>query len=146
MNGGFTPPQMPQGMGNFGNLPNQANAPRGFESEGSVGRSVARSGQIKQATQAVINTRSDFKNYLLSNGLDLYTSAVEFQNSGDFIASSYVIYLNHGGYQEPLSAFLQRYPQLQQPVMQIRDRLRQVQPYMNVQTGSRRDMPPIPGF
>jgi hypothetical protein len=147
MDGGFTPPQIPQGpVGAPNQAPNQINAPSGFERESQLSRSVARSGKIKQAANAVIKTRADFKAYLQSNGLDLFTSAVEFQQLGDFITSSYVIYRNHGDYQEPLSAFLARYPQLQQAVVEIRDRLRPVQQYMDVKSKSLRDAPPIPGF
>jgi hypothetical protein len=66
--------------------------------------------------------------------MDLYTSAVEFQHSGDFIMSSYIVYTNYNNYQEPLATFLQRYPQFQQAVIAIRDRLRPAQQNMQVLT------------
>ena len=129
-------PQIPSGN-NSGNLPQQSNyAPHqeSRESQGEFGRSVARSAKIKQATTGIIRTRSQFKQYLLQNGMDLYTSAVEFQQTGDFILSSYAVYLQHNNYKEPLGEFLQRYPNLQVPVMNIRDQLRPMQQSMQVLT------------
>ncbi len=137
MNGGFLPPtpQMPtQGGGNFNAAPNQANLPSAAEQQGQWAKSVARSASIRQAAGAVIKTRAQFKAYLKQNGMDLVTSAVEFQASGDFIASSYIEYMNHGGFKEPLTLFLSRYPQLQQSAVEIRDRLRPVQGHMQVVT------------
>lgn len=145
MNENFFPPNLESqpmaqsGNGNNYNLEgNQGPAqqinyqPPSQEFQRQWSRSVARSVKIKAAATKVINTRAQFKKYLNQNGMDLYTSAVEFQQTKDFIFSSYVIYLNYNGFQEPLSSFLQRYPQLQQPVMQIRDRLRNVADDMEV--------------
>jgi|GEM_PF-2047019 len=139
MNEAFLPP-MPQnlppvgGDSNFNSAPNVINVAPAAESQSQWTRSVARSAQIKQATTAVITTRSQFKSYLQQNGMDLFTSAVEFQQNGDFILSSYIIYKNYKNYQEPLASFLQRYPQLQEPVIAIRDRLRPAAGHMKVTT------------
>jgi len=97
-------------------------------------KSAARSRQTRQATKIIINTRLQFKTYLQTSGLDLWTSAVDFQQSGDFILSSYVIYPNNGNFKEPLGAFLQRYPQLQAIAISIRDQLRPVQAQMQIIT------------
>lgn len=138
MNGGFVPPmpQMPAqvaGSG-FGSAPNQINQPASTEQQGQWAKSVARSANIRQATGTVIKTRSQFKAYLKQNGMNLVTSAVEFQATGDFIASSYVEYINYDNMSEPLGQFLSRYPQLQQAAIEIRDRLRPVQGQMQVIT------------
>jgi hypothetical protein len=141
MNQGFTPPmpqmpQMPSGgdSNSFNSAPQQNNFGPSQEKQSQWTRSVARSAQIKNATNTVIKSRSQFKAYLQQNGMDLYTSAVEFQHSGDFIMSSYIVYTNYNNYQEPLATFLQRYPQFQQAVIAIRDRLRPAQQNMQVLT------------
>jgi hypothetical protein len=145
-------PSMPQSSGENGqNLgaPNQSNyAPRqeSRETKNEFARSVARSGKIKQATSAIIRTRSQFKQYLLQNGMDLYTSAVEFQQSGDFIMSSYIVYLQHNNLKEPLFQFLQRYPNLQQPVINIRDQLSSAQQNMQVLTPKLSQQNPFANF
>jgi hypothetical protein len=64
----------------------------------------------------------------------LLTSAVEFQQSGDFIHSSYVVYLNHGRFKESLGEFLSRYPQMSQQVEAINEQLKPVQTKMQVLT------------
>lgn len=97
-------------------------------------KAAARSRQTRQAAKTIIATRSQFKAYLQASGLDLYTSAVEFQRTGDFIMSSYVTYPKNGGFQEPLASFLQRYPQLQAIAVNIRDHLRPVQSQMQIVT------------
>ena len=139
----FTPqmpqqnPQIPSGGGQNSNFPQQNNyAPRqeNRETQNQFARSLQRSAKIKQATSSIIRTRSEFKQYLLQNGMDLYTSAIEFQQTGDFILSSYVVYLNHNNYKEQLMQFLQRYPSLQQAVVNIRDQLRNSQQNMEVLT------------
>jgi len=129
-------PSNPGQNGNFNapNLPNSAPRQENREQMGQFAKSVARSAKIKKATTSIIKTRQDFKNYLLQNGMDLFTSAVEFQATGDFIKSSYVIYKNHQNYQESLVDFLTRYPNLQQPVMQINEQLRPQQQNMQVLT------------
>ena len=139
MSDAFLPPMpqnisIPNGDPNLNNVPNSANVAPSSERQGQWSRSVARSAQIKSATTAIITTRSQFKTYLQQNGMDLFTSAVEFQQNGDFILSSYIIYKNYRGYQEPLASFLQRYPQLQEPVMSIRDQLRPAVHNMKVTT------------
>ncbi|MEM1312793.1 MAG: hypothetical protein AAGF07_05020 [Patescibacteria group bacterium] len=87
-------------------------------------RSVTRSTKIKSATTSVIQTRAQLVQYLRQNGLDLWTSAVEFQNSHDFILSSYVIYPKHNNFKEPLQAFIDRYPNLKPVAIAIRDQLK----------------------
>jgi hypothetical protein len=86
-------------------------------------RSVTRSTKIKAATSSVIQTRLQLVAYLKQNGLDLWTSAVEFQQNHDFILSSYVIYPKHNNFKEPLSGFLKRYPNLKAIAEAIRDQL-----------------------
>lgn len=152
MSEAFLPP-MPQNMpmpnaggGNFNVAPNVSNVAPTSEKQSQWARSVARSAQIKSATTAVITTRSQFKTYLQQNGMDLFTSAVEFQQNGDFILSSYVLYKNYRNYQEPLSSFLQRYPQLQQAVIAIRDRLRPASANMKVLTPKLSQTGQFPGL
>ena len=133
------PPQMPQMPsnqmgGNPNSGPNLSNISPSQEKVGEWQKSVARSAVIKSATSTVIKTRADFEIFLKQNGMYLLTSAVEFQQTGDFILSSYVFYRNYQDYREPLAVFLQRYPQLQQAVIQIRDSLRPVQQNMQVVT------------
>ncbi len=143
MDQSYIPPQMIETPQQFnaadGNLNNQNlnNAvPRqeSREAQGAWVKSVARSAHIKKAASTIIRTRGDFKQYLQQNGMDLFTSAIDFQQTGDFITSSYVIYRNHNDYREPLINFLNRYPQLQQPVIQIREQLRSQQSNMQVIT------------
>jgi hypothetical protein len=140
MNENFAPPvpqfQAPNqgGPNSFNNNPQFNNTGPGQESQSQWTRSVARSAQIRGATSAVIKTRGQFKAYLQSNGMDLYTSAVEFQHTGDFIMSSYIVYTNFNNYKEPLASFLQRYPGMQQPVIAIRDSLITVKGSMQVIT------------
>jgi hypothetical protein len=113
---------------------NVANIPGSQEQQGNWSRSVSRSHQIKQATTTVIQNRSQLVTYLKQNGLDLLTSSIEFQESGDFILSSYVIYPSHNNQKEPLSQFIQRYDFLKEPVEKIRNSLRPVQGQMNILT------------
>ncbi|MEI6729083.1 MAG: hypothetical protein WCK98_05565 [bacterium] len=140
MNESFAPPvpqfQAPnQGDPNGVNGgPQFNNTGPGQESQSQWTRSVARSARIRSATSTIIKTRGQFKAYLQSNGMDLYTSAVEFQHTGDFILSSYILYSNYNNYKEPLAAFLQRYPTMQQPVIAIRDSLISVKGSMQVIT------------
>ena len=60
--------------------------------------------------------RSQLAAYLLQYGMKLLTSAVEYETSKDFIASSYILYEKHNNYLEPLSEFLVRYPDYQASV------------------------------
>jgi len=145
----FEAPASGDSQGNYNSAPNQNNsAPRqeGREAQGQWAKSVGRSKVIKQATNFVIKTRSQFKVYLQGQGMDLYTSAVEFQESGDFIASSYVIYRNYQDYKEPLFSFLQRYPSLQQPVLNIRDSLAPAKSHMQVITKKNEPVNPFAGL
>jgi hypothetical protein len=139
----FAPPQMPQ-QGGSPNMNNYAGGSR--EAQGQWAKSVARSAKIKRATKSIIFSRSDFKLYLQKNGMDVFTSAVEFQKTGDFIQSSYIVYLNYNNYQEPLSQFLQRYPNLVIPVSKIKDQLKPVQQDMQVITPSLANPNPFEEF
>jgi hypothetical protein len=135
MNPTFTPPtsrpsQMPS---NGQNIPNQSNIGGGAENrENAISNSVARSHGIKTATTSIISTRSEFVDYLKKSGLDLLTSAVEFQKTGDFIQSSYIVYRQHNNQKEPLKLFIDRYPQLQDSITQINNSLKAVQTQMNI--------------
>jgi hypothetical protein len=141
MNQNFTPPQMPNVPQGAQNAPNTPNMPQGPESQEQKKwqSSITRSTKIRQAANTIIQTRSQFKDYLQEHGLDLETSAIEFQQTGDFIASSYIIYPAYGYYRESLKSFIQRYPQLQEPVIAIRDSLRPVQSNMQVLTHTSED-------
>jgi hypothetical protein len=147
----FVPPQMsgPQNIpqapgGAMNNTPNMAsNIPASFEKQSQWARSVGRSHQIKAATSAVIQTRGQLVDYLKQHGMDLLTSSIEFQQTGDFILSSYVVYPQHNNQKEPLGDFLQRYPFLQEGVLAIRDQLRPVQSNMQVITP--KTYPGMPG-
>jgi hypothetical protein len=128
----FTPPTRGDNGANI-NQANNYNVAASTERE-RLFRSVARSNKIKGATSAVIQTRAQLVQYLRQNGLDLWTSAIEFQQSADFIVSSYVVYPKHNNFKETLSAFLQRYPNLQPVAIAIRDQLRPAAANMQVVT------------
>ena len=127
------PPSMPQSfrpaaINNANpNISNQNNyAVSGLESNEAY-RVATKARTTRQATQLIINTRSSFKKYLQKQGLNLITSSVEFRKTGDFIMSSYIVYTNHDNHRENLMEFLRRYPVLQEPVIQIRDNLKNSQ-------------------
>lgn len=127
--GGFQQPQNfnpgPGAVPGGGNLPpQQMNQPRSFETQKQWARSVSRSKQIKKSANNIIHTRQQFVEHLKQYGLGLVTSAVEYQQTQDFIASSYIIYENHNNYKERLGDFLARYPQLQQAALNVRDNLK----------------------
>ena len=106
-------------------MPNQSNVAGGFEQkENNFGKSVQKSKTIKQTTASIISSRADFVVYLKRSGLDLLTSAIEFQSNGDFIQSSYIIFVNHGGAKEPLRDFITRYPELESPLNIINEELK----------------------
>jgi hypothetical protein len=123
------PKNIPQGTSVTGsNIPNQSNIPGSFEQkENSFSKSVQKSKTVKRAAATIISSREDFVAYLKKGGLDLLTSAVLFQESGDFIQSSFVIYTNHNNVKEPLSEFLLRYPNLVSPLEKINNDLRGLQ-------------------
>ncbi|MBC7406375.1 MAG: hypothetical protein H7230_02815 [Candidatus Parcubacteria bacterium] len=107
--------------------PNQVGAAAGQEREKRQKQMVANSRTTRKATGKIITTRQEFKDYLVTQGLDLLTSAVEFQKTGDFVLASMVIYPKHNNFKEPLSEFLVRYPQLQSAAKLIRDALKPYQ-------------------
>ncbi len=114
--------------------PNQNNISPGQERQKSWGNAVSRSQTTRKGTQTIRSVRAGFQNFLRQNGMDLVTSALEFQENGDFIASSYIIYTNHNNYKVPLGQFLGQYPQFVDSCVQIRDYLRQVQNQIQVNT------------
>ncbi len=127
------PRNIPKTLSGNESSPNISNTPGGFEQkENSAAAAISRSQSVRQATGAIINTREGFVKFLNDNGLDLLTSAVKFQKTGDFIYSSIIIHTNSGGQTEPLSEFLTRYPQLTENVEKIRDSLSSSQSNMNV--------------
>lgn len=117
-------------------LPNQNNVGPGQERQKSWGQAVARSQSTKKGAQTIRSVRASFQNFLRQNGLDLLTSAIEFGQNGDFIASSYIIYTQHNNYKVPLGNFLQQYPQFVSACVQIRDYLRSVQGQIQVNSGN----------
>ena len=116
------PQQAPNGNQNPNN-PNINNNPGAFEAQKNWQRSLARSSTIKASAKKIIGTREDLASYLKTFGIDLLTSASEFQESRDFIRSSYVYYRDLD-YKEHIIEFLKRYPQLQTVALQIRDQLK----------------------
>ncbi len=121
----------PSGNLNMPNMQNVASA--GAEKkENAVANSVARSKGIKSATTHIISSRSELVSYLQQSNLDLLTSAVEFQRSGNFLESSYIIYRNHNNQKESLAQFLKRYPQLTDTVSLITEQLRSEQNNLNI--------------
>lgn len=139
MNGGnFNIPNQnfapPGGGGDSGgpNISNTAGIAPGQEKLTGWAKSVAKSQTTRAATTTIKFTRSQFKVFLNQNGMDLITSAVEFQKNGDFIFSSYVLYKTHPNIKEPLSLFLKRYPQYQSAAIAIRDHLKPLQANMQI--------------
>ena len=104
-------PQTPQQPSDPNGGPNLQNGPRSMETSESFKNSVKKSTTVRSAVASVIQTRSDFAKFLLQIRIKLLTSASELDETGDFIASSYVTYLDYNDFKEPLSVFLQRYPQ-----------------------------------
>lgn len=102
------------------------NAPGSAESRSeSFRNSVAASHQVRAVAGTVLETREDLVKFLKSNGLDLRTKFKQFQETKDFITSSYVIYPNHKNHQEPLGSFIERYPQIKPFVLEINQKLKQ---------------------
>lgn len=129
MNPQFNAPRnIPSSMPNQqGGAPNMSNyVPGGQEFIPQQPQIVIKSRAIRNVTQAIIKTRAQLKKYLQNSGLDLYTSAVEFKQTGDFILSSYVVYPKHDNQKEALKDFLKRYPDLSQACLYIRDNLSSV--------------------
>lgn len=128
----FQPPSpQPRNM----EVPNQQfEAPTGIEGKGELSRSVVRSYTIRKATNTIITTRDELAAYLLQYNIKLLTSSVEFQQSGDFLTSSYVLFEYQGNITESLEAFLKRYPSLVETVEKIRQTLRPIQSIMQVTT------------
>jgi hypothetical protein len=136
MNTPNAPRNTPSSPSNVSHAPNQSNVGGGsFEqSPNTFSKSVQRSKVIKSATTSIISSREDFAMYLKKSRLDLLTSAVIFQETGDFITSSYVVYLDHNNTKEPLSLFLQRYPNLMEPIQKINDNLKPLQSSLQIRS------------
>lgn len=114
------------------NVPNQNKNVAGQEKQKSWGNAVIHSQTTKKGATTIRSARANFQNFLRQNGMDLLTSAVEFGKSGDFIASSYIIYKNHNDHKVSLGNFLAQYPQFGQACVQIREYLRSVQNQIQV--------------
>jgi hypothetical protein len=136
MNTPNIPRSNPSAPSNGPQQPNQSNvAGAGFEqSPNTFSKSVQRSKVIKKATSGIISSREDFTLYLRKSRLDLLTSAVIFQETGDFIESSYIVYLDHNNTKEPLASFLQRYPNLLEPIQKINDSLKPLQSSLQIRS------------
>ena len=111
-------------MNNIPSIPSSPNISSGKNVAGSGAekaseRVVAKSRGIKIAVNNVTTTRASFKVFLRQFDIDLLTSLILIRENGDFIKSSFVIYLKNNNYTEPLEVFLQRYPQYLEPVTQI---------------------------
>lgn len=105
---------------NPNSAPNLGNAPSGVESRSeSFRKSVAAASQVRSVVNTVINTREDLVNTLRQNGLDLRTKMKLYQQTGDFIAASVVVYPAHRDQTEPLAQFIERYPQIKPFVLKI---------------------------
>lgn len=128
----FQPPSQ-SNIGN--NLPQQSNYASGQEL-GPLKKSVYQSHTTRKATGVIIKTRGDLKKYLQSNGLDLVTSAIEFQKSGSFLSSSYIVYPNNMNQKEPLRSFVSRYSQFQEAIAKIELELKPFQNQMQVGGGN----------
>ena len=118
-------PQMPQGpsgnMGGGDTASNLNNRPRSGESQESIRQSVQRSKSVGQALHTVITSREELEKYLAQYNLQVLTSATDLDAGMSFIDSSYIRYLEHGNVTEPMSVFLQRYPDYQPIVEKINE-------------------------
>jgi hypothetical protein len=122
--------QTPPSPRQIPSAPNITNIPSGQEKQNDFAQALARSTVVKQATTAIINSRADLITWLRSHNLDLVTSATKFQNTGDFIQSSYVVYAKNQ--MEPLQDFVSRNQALESAVQSINHQLKAQQSNMNV--------------
>jgi len=83
---------------------------RSGESKESYIQSVQQSRTVRAVVGQVVQTRAQFVALLANYRLGLVTSAREFDTTGDFVSSSYIVHLDHNSQREPLSAFCERYP------------------------------------
>jgi hypothetical protein len=86
----------------------------------------------RKASKIIIKTREELSQYLLKQRIKLVTSAVEFQKTGSFLQSSYVLYLDFGNASEKLNEFIKRYPTLVESVNQINKNLKGYQGMMQL--------------
>lgn len=108
----FTPPSVDNSTSSF----NQAHH---GESKESFRQSVSRAKQVRSVLSRVISSREELSTYLAQYGLQLLTSAVEYEKTRDFIGSSYILYSQHNNYLEPLVRFLERYPDYRPSIQAI---------------------------
>lgn len=101
----IAPPSLQSG----GNVSNQ-NQYRSGESKESYIQSVQQSRTVRATVGQVVQTRAQFVALLANYRLGLVTSAREFDTTGDFVRSSYIVHLDHNSQREPLDAFCDRYP------------------------------------
>jgi hypothetical protein len=97
-----------------------------------VVKSVVKSAKIKAATHYIQDKRSKLSQILAENELGLWTSAVEFRTTGDFIGSSYIEYRTHNGAKEPLRDFLNRYPRLTELAQAVQEAVTSQQENLDV--------------
>ncbi len=129
-NQSFSPP-------NMANMPGM-NQVMGSNSEGReqnekpAQRVARRAKAMRPIGRKIKNTRQELVDYLAENNVGLVTSALEFQNTGDFILSSYVIYHEYRDLREPLSEFITKYPDIKSSAESIREILFPLQGQMRV--------------
>lgn len=114
----FAPPSLDSGV------QNTTNTFRSGESRESFQQSANKARAIRSHVTKVITSREELAKYLLQYGLQLLTSAVEYEQTSDFIASSYILYMKHNNYLEPLKVFLERFPDYQASIDVIVQRLK----------------------
>lgn len=112
-------PQIPVApQGGDANATNQANIPRGRETSESFKQSVNKSHQVRGVVGTVIKTRQQLKLYFEKFGIELLTSASILDETGDFIASSIIIFKDNN-ITEELSDFIIRQPEFAPMVEQV---------------------------
>lgn len=112
----FEPPAASTGDSSAPNMKNM-----GGNIDAKEAKVAKQARRIRKSTSTIIFTRKTLADYLAKFGMKLLTSAVDFQNTGDFILSSIVVHTN--GVREPLGSFIVRYPQFQPSCIQIKNQL-----------------------
>ena len=121
----FQPPQLPNipsAPSSPNGAPNISNAPS-FESQSPWSRSLGRSKSIKASVTKFMGVSKQLSDLLAQYKITLVTSASEFQETKDFIGSSYVIYLEYSNFIESLQDFLNRYPHFQELAKAIQNNI-----------------------
>lgn len=109
--------------------PTTPNQYRSGESRESFQQSASKARQVRAVLTKVITSREELAHYLGQHGLKLLTSAVEFEKTRDFIGSSYIMYAQANDYLEPVSTFIERYPDYRPSFESITTSLRAGQAY-----------------